>query len=208
MTSLQRAARGAAAILALATTAAAVGGCTNSALGNVLGGVLGGSGQGNQVSGVVRGVDTRNQQIVLQTQDGQSVGLYYDNQTQVVYQNQQYAVTNLERGDQVTARIQQTNNGAYYTDLVQVDQSVSGPGGGGTTTSSGAVQALQGNVRQVNTANGWFTMDVGNTTLEVTLPYNVRRADVDRFNSLRRGDYVRLYGVFLNNTRVELRQFY
>ena len=205
MTSLQRAARGAAAILALGVTLRA---CANATLGNVLGGVLGGTGQQNQVSGIVRGVDSRAQQIVLQTQDGQSVGLYYDNQTQVVYQNQQYSVTNLERGDQVTARIQQTNNGAYYTDLVQVDQSVSGPGGGGTTTSSGAVQALQGNVRQVNTANGWFTMDVGNTTLEVTLPYNVRRADVDRFNSLRRGDYVRLYGVFLNNTRVELRQFY
>jgi hypothetical protein len=51
-------------------------------------------------------------------------------------------------------------------------------------------------------------MDVGNATLTVTLPYNPRRVDVDRFNNLRPGDYVRLYGVFLNNSRVELRQFY
>jgi hypothetical protein len=40
------------------------------------------------------------------------------------------------------------------------------------------------------------------------MPYNPNRADVDRFNSLRSGDYVRLYGVFLNESRVELRQFY
>jgi exosome complex RNA-binding protein Csl4 len=205
MTILQRSARNAAAALALAAT---LGACANSSLGNVLGGVLGGNGGGSQVSGVVRGVDTRNQQIVLQTQDGQSVGLYYDNQTQVVYQNQQYSVTNLERGDQVTARIQQTNNGGYYTDLVQVDQSVSGPTTGTAGGTYNSVQALQGTVRQVSTANGWFTMDVGNSTLEVTLPYNPRRADVDRFNSLRRGDYVRIYGVFVNNSRVELRQFY
>ena len=204
MTTLQRAARAGAAIFMIG----AAGACAGSPLGNILGG-MGGGGQGNQVSGIVRGVDTRAQQIVLQTQDGQSVGLYYDNQTQVVYQNQQYAVTNLERGDQVTARVQQTNNGGYYTDLVQVDQSVSGSGTvGGGGGASNTVQALQGNVRQVNAANGWFTMDVGNTTLQVTLPYNPRRADVDRFNSLRPGDYVRLYGVFVNNTRVELRQFY
>lgn len=205
MTSLQRAARGAAAILTIGATSL-LGACAGSTLGNVLGGVLGGSGQNGQVSGVVRGVDTGAQQIVLQTSDGQTVGLQYDNQTQVIYQNQQYAVTNLERGDQVTARVQSTNNGGYYTDLVQVDQSVSGTSTGGT--SSGTVQALQGNVRQVNTANGWFTMDVGNATLTVTLPYNPRRADVDRFNNLRPGDYVRLYGVFVNNSRVELRQFY
>ena len=205
MTSLQRAARGAAAILTIGATSL-LGACAGSTLGNVLGGVLGGSGQNGQVSGIVRGVDTGAQQIVLQTSDGQTVGLQYDNQTQVIYQNQQYAVTNLERGDQVTARVQSTNNGGYYTDLVQVDQSVSGTTTGGTT--SGTVQALQGNVRQVNTANGWFTMDVGNATLAVTLPYNPRRADVDRFNNLRPGDYVRLYGVFLNNSRVELRQFY
>ena len=201
MTTIRRAARSGAATLVLA----ALGACNNSSLGNILGGVLGnGQGQGNQVSGVVQGVDTRSQQIVLQQSNGQSVGLTYDNQTQVVYQNQNYPVTALERGDQVTARIQQTNNGGYYTDLVQVDQSV----GGGSTTS-GNVQSFQGTVRQVDRANGLFSLEVGNYgVLTVGLPYNTSRTDVDRFNSLRAGDYVRLYGVLLNNSRVELRQFY
>jgi hypothetical protein len=60
----------------------------------------------------------------------------------------------------------------------------------------------------VDATNGLFTLTTGGTTLTVSLPYNVSRADQNRFQSLRSGDTVRLYGVFLNNTRVELRQFY
>ena len=71
------------------------------------------------------------------------------------------------------------------------------------------VQSLQGTVRQVDANNGWFTLDASNNvTITVTMPYNPARTDLTKFQSLRTGDYVRLYGVFLNNTRVELRQFY
>jgi hypothetical protein len=193
-----------ASILILTSACSQLGG-----LGSVLGGV--GQPQASQVSGTVQGVDTRNQQIVLQQTNGQSVALAFDTQTQVTYQNRSYSVTNLERGDRVTARIQQTNNGGYYTDLVQVDESVSGSGSvnTGTNGSSGTVQSLQGTVRQVDRTNGVFTVDVGNySTLTVSLPYNPSQADVNRFQSLRAGDAVRFYGVFLNNSRVELRRFY
>jgi hypothetical protein len=44
-------------------------------------------------------------------------------------------------------------------------------------------------------------------SLSVSLPYNPRQADINKFQTLRNGDYVRLYGVLLNNSRVELRQF-
>jgi tRNA(Ile2) C34 agmatinyltransferase TiaS len=71
------------------------------------------------------------------------------------------------------------------------------------------VRALQGTVRQVDRSDGWFTLDVGNSnTLTVTLRYNPSQNDLNRFQSLRAGDQVRLYGVFLNNNRVELRRFY
>ena len=195
--------------LALVLVAATLAACAGAGqVGDILGSVLGQQQQGNQVSGAILGVDTRAQQISLQLSSGQTAVLAYDNQTTVVYQNQNYPVTSLERGDQVTARIQSTNSGGYYTDLVQVDQSVQGTGG--TSSSSGEnVQSLQGNVRAVDRANGWFTLDPGNgVTLTVSLPYNVRQTDLNRFQSLRSGDYVRLYGVFLNNSRVELRQFY
>jgi exosome complex RNA-binding protein Csl4 len=182
----------------------ATGAC--SQLGSILQGAGTGSPQGGQLSGYIEGVDTRTQQIAIQTSNGQRVMLLFDNQTSVVYQNQNYPVTALERGDQVTARVQNTSNGAYYTDLIQVDQSVSS--GGGSGTASGNVQSLQGTVGQIDRSNGVFRLDGNSSSVIVSLPYNVRQSDVNTFNNLRVGDRVRFYGVFLNNSRVELRQFY
>ena len=178
---------------------------SNGGLGSVLGRVLGGGQGSNQVSGYVQGVNTRSQFIALQSSSGQSVNIQYDNQTRVVYNNQSFPVTSLDRGDQVTARIQSTNNG-YYTDLVQVDQPVQGSNG---SVSSGNVQTLEGTVRGVDTQNGLFTMDVGTgARLTVSMPYSPTRADRNRFQNLRNGDYVRIAGVYSSNSRVELRQFY
>jgi hypothetical protein len=185
---------------------AALAGCSNlGSLGNVLGSVLGGGG-GNEVAGTIQGVDTRNQQISLQQSNGQNVALQFDNQTKVVYQNRSYSVTSLEYGDQVNARVQQLQNGGYYTDSVFVTQSANGTG---TSTAGTNVQSLTGTVRSIDRNNGAFTIDAGNgSLLTVTLPYNTSAADVNRFNSLRTGDGVRFYGVYITNTRVELRQFY
>jgi hypothetical protein len=180
--------------------------CACSNAGNILGSVLGGGqAQPSQVSGTVSGVDTRNRQIGLQQSNGQTVVLTYDDQTQVVYQNRNYAVTNLERGDRVTARVQ-SNGNAYYTDLVQVDQSVQTSNG---SIDQSSVQSLQGTVNQIDRTNGLFTLDASNNVrLLVSLPSTASRSDITKFQSLRSGDYVRLTGVFVTNSRVELRQFY
>jgi hypothetical protein len=200
MTINQRIQRGAAAALMIAS----LGACAGNSLGNILGGVLGGgNAQSGQLAGTVRSVDTRSQLIAIQQSNGQTIGVNYDNQTQVVYQNQNYPATALENGDQVTARIQ-ANGNSYYTDYVQVDRSVRG-----TTGTSSNLQTLQGTVRQIDRSNGLFTVDVNNTgTLTVSLPYNLSSADANTFNRLRSGDYVRFYGTYVGNSRVELRQFY
>ena len=199
MANIQTIRRSAAAALMVASTA-----CAGN-LGNILGGVLGGGGaSGNQLSGTVRGVDTRYQQISIQTSNGQTVPVSYDNQTQVVYQNQNYPATSLEYGDQITARIQ-ANGNSYYTDYIQVDQSVNNGSG---NISSGNVQSLQGTIRSVDRRNGFFTVDIGNyNTVTVTMPYNASSNDVNRFNSLRNGDFVRFYGVYTGQSQVQLRQF-
>jgi outer membrane lipoprotein SlyB len=201
MTTIQRIQRGALGALMLAS----IGACAGNSLGNVLGRVLGGgSQQSGQVSGTIRGVDSRSQQIAIQQSNGQTVPVYYDNQTQVVFQNQSYSPTALENGDRVTARIQANGNN-YYTDYVQVDQSVRGNTGG----TSSNVQVVQGTVRQIDRASGLFTVDVTNYgTVTVSLPSNPANSDINRFNGLRAGDYVRFYGAFLSNSRVELRQFF
>lgn len=200
MTVLQRAGRTTAVAFALMAMSA----CANSGLGNILGSVLGGG--GNELAGTVQGVDTRNQQIGITQTNGQTVGVRYDNQTRVIYQNQNYPVTALESGDQVVARIQDQGNGNYYTDSIQVTQSVQG---GTSGAGTGNVQAFQGTVRQVDIQNGLFTIDAGTGyVVTVSMPYNPTRSDLNRFQNLRQGDAVRFYGVYLNNTRIELRQFY
>jgi hypothetical protein len=194
-----------AVVLSLGTMSACSGA---GGIGDVLGGVLGGGQpQAQAAQGAIRGVNTQSQQISLQLTNGQTVALSYDNQTKVVYQNQLYAVTNLENGDQVIMRVLDVGNGTYYTDSIHVTQSVQSSGGG-SAGNSGNVQTLQGTVRQIDRANGLFTLDAGNVLLTISMPYNAARADVTRFQNLRTGETVRLYGVFLNNSRVELRQFY
>ena len=200
---IQRIRRGAAAALMVASLGAC-GGSLGNVLGSVLGGGNGSGSQSGQLAGTVRGVDSRSQQIAIQQSNGQTIAVNYDNQTQVVYQNQNYSPTALEAGDRVTARVQ-ANGNSYYTDYVQVDQSVRGNTGG----SSSNLQQLQGTVRQIDRANGLFTVDVNNyNTLTVSLPNNLSSNDINRFNSLRAGDFIRFYGTFVNNSRVELKQFY
>jgi hypothetical protein len=184
---------------------AALGACSSvGGLGNIIGGVLG-RGQASQVSGYVQGVDTRSQIIALHQPNGQPVNLLFDNQTKVIYNNQSYAVTSLDRGDQITARVQNTDNG-YYADVVQVDRPVQGTAV--ATAASGSVQTLQGTVRQVDQQNGLFTLDVSSgSRLTVSMPFSPGRTDLTKFQSLRSGDVVRIAGVYLNNARVELRQF-
>lgn len=200
MINLLRATRAGAASALLFATAA----CSSTGgLGEILGGVLGGGGK--QVSGSIQGVNTQSRQISIQQTNGQSVTLTYDNNTQVIYQNQRYPVTSLEFGDQVTARIASGSGNSSYTDQIDVRQSVSENTGG----QSGNVQTFEGTVRSVDRTNGLFGLNTNNSgTLTITMPYNPRQNDITRFQNLRSGDYVRLYGVLVNNSRVELRQFY
>ncbi len=188
------------ALLLVFTACSSVGG-----LGNVLGSVLGGGG-GNQVSGSVQSVDTRNHQVAVRQSNGQTVWLLYDNNTQVIYQNQQYTPANLENGDVVTAAVQDNGNGSYYTNNIQVTQSVRETN---TNGQSGNLQTYQGTVRSVDRSNGVFTIDDSNVgRLTVFLPNNLSRADNDRYNNLRTGDNIRFYGTRTSTSQVQLQQFY
>src|SRR5216117_2881261 len=62
---------------------------------------------GNDLVGEVRNVDTRARQIELRTDAGRRELVRYDNNTPVVYRQQDYAASNLEPGDYVAVRGQQ-----------------------------------------------------------------------------------------------------
>jgi hypothetical protein len=217
-------------VIRVTTTAAALaaaaglGACASNPLGNVLGGVLSPSTNGTQVSATIQSVDTRSQVINLTQGNGQYVSAYYDGRTQVIYQNQVYPVSSLEYGDQVLAHLLNQGNNSYYADTVYVTQPVNSnssryPNGNvgrypNDNTSrypsdNASVQSLSGRVQSIDFNNGLFTVDGGNgVRLTVSMPYRANSQDQNRFNNLRVGDYVRFSGVFVNTSRVELRNFY
>lgn len=104
-----------------------LGGILGSVLGGVMGGGQGGQGgqqQSQQVQAEIQEVDTRNSRMSIRTQQGQGGWVRFDQQTVVVYRQQQYPVTALERGDVVNLQLQQLSQNEVYVSRVDVVQSV------------------------------------------------------------------------------------
>jgi len=192
----------------------AITGCSQlGTLGNVLGGVMqpgAGSGTG-QVAGTVRNVDTQRGMIQLTTTNGQTGNVYFDNRTQVVYQQQSYPVTALEQGDEVTMTLQQDQQGNYYTNYIQVTRSVQDNGGynngGGTYGSNNQVQ-LEGRVGWIDYQRGQFSLVTNRGTYTVAMPYNSSASDANYFRNLRQNSYARVQGTLVSNNQLQLTRFY
>ena len=197
----------AAALAALLPLGACAGGGAGG-LGDILGTVLGGpqpaSSNVGQLVVEVQGVDQQNQQIAVLTEDGRRGNVLYDRNTRVVYQQQEYPVTALERGDVVEMRVQEIQQGVY-TDYILVRQSVQ-QSGGVTGGSANLVQA-SGTVRQVEYQRGWFDLETSQGLVTVTLPYNPPSTIVGQFERLDRGDRVSVEGYLIANDRIELVRF-
>lgn len=212
-----------AAAVAAVVTLSGCAGTNLGQLGEILGGTLGG-GQGQQQNGrilaEVQGVDQNRQVIQLRTEQGQTGNVLFDQNTLVVYQNQQYPATALERGDVAYFQLQQTQQGATYATRIDVQQSVQerngqtsgngtyGGGNNGTYGNTGGQYAqMYGTVGRIDYNQGWFELRTQQGTATVTLPYNAGDATTDYFRRLRTGANVRLEGTPLGNGRVELYRF-
>jgi len=216
MNGLMRGLRGA---VVLGVAMAATGCSQMGTLGNVLGGVLQpgvGSGSGSgQVAGTVRYVDTQRQMIQLTTQNGQTGNIYFDNRTQVVYQQQNYSVTALEQGDEVQMQLQQDQQGNYYASYIMVTRSVQDSGGYNNNTggynnggyNNNTIQA-EGRVGWIDTQRGQFSLVTNRGTLTVMMPYNTSASDANQFRNLRQNAYVRVQGQMVSNNQLQLTRFY
>jgi hypothetical protein len=170
-----------------------------------------GQGQGGQVVGEVLAVDTRQQVIQLRTQNGQTGNVFFDQNTRVVYQQREYNVTALERGDVIAIQVQQDQRGNAYTNYILVQQSVQDRGGTsqGGTYNGGAtgVQRFSGTVGNIDTQRGTFELRTQSGAALVALPYGVSAQDSQRFRSLRSGQNVALDGRFIAQGRIEFQRF-
>lgn len=185
--------------------ALALSACAGGGLGDIL---LGGGGAGQPQSGSVtveiQEVREAQQQIIVATQDGQQGPILYDQNTQVVYQNQQYPVVALERGDIVDMRVQQIQQG-YYTDLIEVRQSVQERQGGTPGTAEPDVYRLEGTIGQIGLQESMFTLQMTQGgTLSVYIPTTAPASDRDRLRQYQAGDYVRVEVRPVGEDRAEL----
>lgn len=194
----------------------AITGCSNlGQLGNVLGGVLqpgAGSGTG-QVAGTVRYVDTQRQMLQITTSNGQTGNVYFDNRTQVVYQQQNYNVTALEQGDEVQLQLQQDQQGNYYTSYILVTRSVQDNGGYNNNTggyNNGGYNTInaEGRVGWIDYQRGQFSLVTSRGTYTVVMPYNTPAADANQFRNLRQNTYVRVQGQLTSSNQLQFQRFY
>jgi len=159
---------------------------------------------GNEIVGEVMNVDSRGRQIEIRANSGRTSTVRYDNNTQVIYRQRNYAVANLEPGDYVAARVQQDRDGRYYTDTVTVRESAQDRGYSG----GGRLDRIEGKVEFVDSRRGTFEIrDSRNRLIVVSVAFNAPRSVMDRFNRLRNGDYVRIEGRSVNADRFDLEAF-
>jgi hypothetical protein len=121
-------------VLAALLLAAACGSSGNGGLGSIGDIILGSpsSTQSSDVKGTVSNVDTGNKRIDLnvsyinnlRNSSGQQGSIYYDSNTRVVYQNNNYNVADLERGDEIEV-VGVNNNGRYVATTITVTNDVS-----------------------------------------------------------------------------------
>jgi hypothetical protein len=136
-------------------TMAVVGVLAGTAAGCVPLGNLGGMGDvlggGTTLSGEVRSVDTRRGRIQIREQyGGRDRTVRVDNRTRVTYQNRQYPVSSLERGDQVLMRVEYDRNNTAWADRIEVRSSAR-RNDRGSIYGSGRIERVDGRVQAIDT---------------------------------------------------------
>lgn len=157
----------AAAALALVLVAA----CGSSGIGDILG-TGGSNNQAYDLRGTVESVDTGSRSIYLSNVSGYSANLntgggngntvrvYYDDQTTVSYQGRTYRPQDLERGDEVSIRANSNSNGTLVADSMTVTYNAQGAmTSGSSTIPSGSI--VHGTIRSIDTYNRRLTVDRG-----------------------------------------------
>ena len=163
-------------------------------------------GSGSDVVGEVQFVDSRTRELEIRTDAGRRSVLRYDNNTQVVYRQRTYPVSNLERGDYIAARVQQDRDGRLFTTTITVRETAQDRGMGASIGNR--LDRTEGRVEYVDTRRGTFEIrDSRNRIVVVSVAYNAPRAVTDRFSRLRSGDYVRVEGRSVAADRFDLENF-
>jgi len=178
-------------------------------------------GQGELVSdtglrpGEIRGeiieIQPSKNQIQVRTDDNRTRVLEYDEVgTQVLYHGREYSPRDLQAGDVIAFRYR-PRGGTDYIDTIRLQEPVQARAGSSIARRSPPPPRhdfLEGTVERIDLDRGVFDVRQRNgQIITVALPYNARPSDVDAFRRLRRGDYVRLEGEFINRDNFHVLAF-
>ena len=189
-----------------------------AACGSTGGDILGGGNNNppianNTLRGTVESVDTANRSIyltnvsgysnMLSNSGGNSVRVYYDNRTAVDYQGQTYSPTDLERGDEVSVRVNESGN-SLVAESVSVLRDVSGTSSGSYPNST--LSTIRGTVRYIDTSRRTIEVDRGYGSsvfveydTQMPVSFNGRNYAVA---DLERGDEIDIRVTDLGNSRM------
>jgi hypothetical protein len=191
-----------------------------AACGSTGGDIFGGGGNTNtqnyELRGTVDHVDANSRSIYLRNVSGyqsmlssggsgDSLRVYYDTQTAVQFQGQNYRPEDLERGDEVTVRVAEGTNNSLMADVVTVTRDVSGGTNTGGIYDSGVGSMLRGTVTHVDTSRR--TIEVDRTSgSNVIVEYGTNtpvyfNGQTYRVADLERGDEIEIRVSNLGNNR-------
>lgn len=207
----------AAASLALILLAA----CGSSGMGDILGG--GSPQQSNyEIRGTVESVDNNSRSIFLSNVTGYNasmlsnggtgtVRVYFDDRTPVEFNGQTYRPTDLERGDQVAVRVDESGNQLLAESMTVLRDVSTGSGSSFPTYPSGSYEtSIRGTVRYVDSSRRTIEVDRGNgSTTFVEYDTNTPvRFNNQTYNpvDLERGDEIDIRVSDLGNNRFLARE--
>lgn len=196
-------------LAAAAVALVLLAGCGSTGLDDILGG--GGSSRQatNEIRGTVEQVNPNDRSILLsnvstydaglgggRTAGGNQARVYFDDRTPVTWQGQTYRPTDLERGDQVAVRVQQSGNQLRATEIVVTHNISAGRGTTGTPGSFGS--NVSGTISNVDTSRRIIQLNRGNYGNDIiNIEYDNSTfvdANGTRYGpqNLRRGDQVEI----------------
>jgi hypothetical protein len=174
-----------------------------------LGDILGGGTAANdyEIRGTVDHVDSNSRIVYLTNVSGYSnmlsnggsgstVRVYFDENTTVGYQGQTFRVADLERGDEVSVRVDESGN-QLHAESMTVLRDVSGTSGSTTYPGSGVYDStVRGTVRYVDASRRTIEIDRGSGSL-ITVEYDTSTPvywnnQTYRAADLERGDEIEI----------------
>lgn len=206
----------AAASLAMILLAA----CGSTGMGDILGGGSNPQQSNYEIRGTVESVDLNNRSIVLSNVtgynasmlsngggSGSTVRVYYDERTPVEFNGQQYRPADLERGDQIAIRVDESGNQLLAESMTVLrDVSMTSGSQYPTYPSSGSYETtVRGTVRYIDAGRRTIEVDRGNgstTFVEYETNTPVRfNNQTYRPGDLERGDEIEIRVSDLGNNR-------